>query len=483
MYKKNTSGFTLIELIVVITILAILGTIAYISMVGYSQDARNSIRISDMKLIEKSMSVFSSVEGFYPTPDSSVEVTYSGSTVSRQGFFWTSNLGVVRGISEVPIDPTLKLPYSYAVTGDRQNYQLWGVFEGWLFAQTNPIIPQANAFSWDQFSGYILGTYIDYARNIKIADQCNIITMPSLIFWTLPAAGVLVPSTQYRYVYISSPHLPAEYNSALDSINSDPWFEVNPIWTQCSIDSIEEFDLYIAQLSTAYQWLLGIDRFEDIIFNSNKDTFRKNTAEALQLNDISVSESVIKLLGAPPPDQFFEEDFTSLDNTQLVSAHTTSPWPWIWQLETGSLSAYTIIWNALVKNDPSATFVYPSPIPGIEGVSMKISFDVINFAGGDIFIYLRYVDSDNYYRAEISAAGYRIIQRVWWIDGVLETVAQVISTWSNISFEVEWSTPIFAIDDIEQTRSPWSSISWIWRPIVDLKNSWASIDNYILRYK
>lgn len=47
--KKVQKGFTLVELIVVITILAILGTIAFISLQGYSQDAKNSKITSDVR--------------------------------------------------------------------------------------------------------------------------------------------------------------------------------------------------------------------------------------------------------------------------------------------------------------------------------------------------------------------------------------------------------------------------------------------------
>ena len=46
--RNTKQGFTLVELIVVITILAILGTIAFISLQGYSADARNSKRTSDL---------------------------------------------------------------------------------------------------------------------------------------------------------------------------------------------------------------------------------------------------------------------------------------------------------------------------------------------------------------------------------------------------------------------------------------------------
>lgn len=49
--KNTNKAFTLVELIVVITILAILGTIAFISLQGYSQDAKNSKIVSDVRTI------------------------------------------------------------------------------------------------------------------------------------------------------------------------------------------------------------------------------------------------------------------------------------------------------------------------------------------------------------------------------------------------------------------------------------------------
>jgi prepilin-type N-terminal cleavage/methylation domain-containing protein len=60
--RNTKKAFTLVELIVVITILAILGTIAFISLQGYSADARNSKRTSDIGNIQSAISL-KAVEG------------------------------------------------------------------------------------------------------------------------------------------------------------------------------------------------------------------------------------------------------------------------------------------------------------------------------------------------------------------------------------------------------------------------------------
>lgn len=72
---RKFSGFTLVELIVVITILVILGTIAFIQLQGFSGSARDGRRVSDMSNITKAIDVAIIAQGNAPVPTNPVSYT------------------------------------------------------------------------------------------------------------------------------------------------------------------------------------------------------------------------------------------------------------------------------------------------------------------------------------------------------------------------------------------------------------------------
>ncbi len=57
------SGFTLVELIVVITILAILATIGFLALSGYSQDAKDSAVRANVRSVQTAISSESAITG------------------------------------------------------------------------------------------------------------------------------------------------------------------------------------------------------------------------------------------------------------------------------------------------------------------------------------------------------------------------------------------------------------------------------------
>ena len=86
MKSNNSKAFTLVELIVVITILAILWTIAFLSFQWYSKDSRDTVRLNDLKTIEKSLELYVTKVWTYPEPSLYAEISFSWSEAWIQ---WT----------------------------------------------------------------------------------------------------------------------------------------------------------------------------------------------------------------------------------------------------------------------------------------------------------------------------------------------------------------------------------------------------------
>ena len=114
--KKNTNkAFTLVELIVVITILAVLGTIAFISLQGYSADARDAKKVSDVNSLIKKINI-------EVTKGSDLATLVSGgnalsgtiATVSAAPTQWTVNFAAIKENADAFKDGTTDYPFSYA---------------------------------------------------------------------------------------------------------------------------------------------------------------------------------------------------------------------------------------------------------------------------------------------------------------------------------------------------------------------------------
>lgn len=130
--KKNNIGFTLVELIVVITIIWILGTIAFLSIQWYISNARNSVRISDLKNIQKWLELFSVKTWFYPDNENITNITASGTIIWYQWYFW-DNVARMIDINKTPVDPLNNERYVYYLNLTKNQYQLMGLMESTLW--------------------------------------------------------------------------------------------------------------------------------------------------------------------------------------------------------------------------------------------------------------------------------------------------------------------------------------------------------------
>ncbi len=160
-YKRltRTDGFTLVELIVVITILAILGTIGFTSYVGTTRYARNSARAADLSTMRASLEIYQARWGQYPSPSYPEQVTYSGALVFTRGTFGPNTVAAVNSLSKKPVDPLHGVEYTYALLASGHQYELGAITEdGVLFAQVPSLIEHAHA-AFDSVKAHVTGSY------------------------------------------------------------------------------------------------------------------------------------------------------------------------------------------------------------------------------------------------------------------------------------------------------------------------------------
>lgn len=141
MNKTSNKAFTLVELIVTITILAVLGTIWFVSLNWYAASARDAVRTSDMTSIVKILEHWVLFSWSYPLPDNSSDITFSWSLAWKQWSFWDWARRATRWISEIPTDPLTWQEYTYSLHNNSSEYQLWGVAEdslatSWIYNET-----------------------------------------------------------------------------------------------------------------------------------------------------------------------------------------------------------------------------------------------------------------------------------------------------------------------------------------------------------
>jgi len=120
-------AFTLVELIVVITILAILSTIWFVAYSWYLAWTRDTNRISQLKSISDWLEMYRTKHDL-PMPDDYVEITASWETIAYQWYLWKNVLETIEYTSEWK-DPKDWTYFSYYLTKDKKYYQLMAYLE------------------------------------------------------------------------------------------------------------------------------------------------------------------------------------------------------------------------------------------------------------------------------------------------------------------------------------------------------------------
>jgi prepilin-type N-terminal cleavage/methylation domain-containing protein len=337
--KINKKAFTLVELIVVITILTILGTIAFITLEWYSKDARDSTRISDLSSMKTSLELFHLDAGKYPVTTDWFTITYSGSEVWSQWTFWVNTFNNVSKLDKIPVDPLTEKEYTYSVTKTKQEYQLSWIME-WDELVNLSLTNQANAWT------AVATAIVTWNYNWKILktltwSNCEILTVPSIVS-SLPETTTNLTDilTNIWLVYSGFNNLPSNYRES--KYDADWGFAFTSNKLIAYSDAIECKPLYypddntartelITNLQTAYSWTIIQDKdgIQDLVTIDLTNPDAVNLVWATFVNNHCgwsleipkngvLSETISKLISATPEEWGYFGNSVTRNSTRII---------------------------------------------------------------------------------------------------------------------------------------------------------------------
>jgi len=209
---KSSRAFTLVELIVVITILAILWTIGFISLQWYSATARDSVRISDIATMSKALEFYKLEQWLYPIPTDSYGISFSWSLAWNQWIFWEDTRAVTRWISESPRDPLTYNFYSYSVTNTGQEYELWAITERSNLS-SHFLVNSVHANN--AYFSYVRWNYNKQIVTVRQNDRLYILWVPTIITTEINDVTVQDILSRQSFSIKWSQNLPASYFESL----------------------------------------------------------------------------------------------------------------------------------------------------------------------------------------------------------------------------------------------------------------------------
>lgn len=117
-HKRRKKGFTLIELMVTITVIGILATVGMVTYSNAQKSARDARRKDDFKQIATALELYQQANGHFPLGNHRY-AWYGGGpgmwSSSRDAAPWIAGLTSTY-ISQLPVDPLNSLSYNYTYT-------------------------------------------------------------------------------------------------------------------------------------------------------------------------------------------------------------------------------------------------------------------------------------------------------------------------------------------------------------------------------
>lgn len=129
---KSNKGFTLIEILIVVAIIAILASVVLVGLGPTQQAGRDARRISDLKEVQNGLELYYNKCGYYPGTGTGGACAGTAVATPAYSNMSTALTSVNVGISSIPLDPSNAgvHVYSFATNGaNATTYVLGAVLE------------------------------------------------------------------------------------------------------------------------------------------------------------------------------------------------------------------------------------------------------------------------------------------------------------------------------------------------------------------
>jgi len=120
--RSKQTGFTIVELLIVIVVIGILAAITIVAFNGVQKQARDTERTSEIKSMQKAIEMYKVENGEYPLQEDGVaNAGYSMSLIE--------SLLVPKYMSALPKEPNSTAPYQYVRGTGKDSYAIRAMYE------------------------------------------------------------------------------------------------------------------------------------------------------------------------------------------------------------------------------------------------------------------------------------------------------------------------------------------------------------------
>jgi general secretion pathway protein G len=133
--KNKKTGFTIVELLIVIVVIAILAAITIVAFNGIQARARDAQRQNDVKSITKALELYYLDNGKFPPGSGSTTINSSWSTTADSSWQNLANHLVPKYISSLPSDP-VSTPNGNVQGSSALNYAYFADVSGYYCGPT-----------------------------------------------------------------------------------------------------------------------------------------------------------------------------------------------------------------------------------------------------------------------------------------------------------------------------------------------------------